>query len=760
MSRTAGPLGSVPVTFTGHNLAGVTRVTFGGTPATRLKHVGGTTLSLRVPARTRPGTVPVRAVSGGTAYAVGSYVYVARPLVTGLSSSSGAVQGGTSVKITGQHLATNPIVRFGTVSAPITSARASALRVTVPPNIAGAQTVTVTTPGGRSPASPATKFTYVLPPAVDSATYTPADGTVVASGVQWVSGGTDPNTGTTSDWVVSISAGTNVPAIGAQYVLEPGGDVFPAGLAGTVSATAAQGDGSTRLTISPTPIEDALADATIQFSDGPSATPAAKPQQPFDTGGSTGEQFSFQGLGPNVFNCHDKDGLQATFQGELGLKFERFNRDFFFQLGVHPSISGFVSGSLVTYGKVTTAASIKCKLKPSWSDANRKILPLGDGATLSFGPTAEIKISAKGTVSYEQTTRFMYGLSKFGDNPVTFYRIAKQSAMVAKGSASVNVELTAGLSVQIGILDRVGVEIKAELAAEGSLSLQSGPQVCVDLSLGVKLSIGAFLDVIVARWEYTALAVTIDFASYHKCSAPDSDAPPDSNPVITSTTLPDAMLGVPYDVSLTTADGRFGTWQSTNVPLPPGLSLSADGVISGTLTGGVGVHYPTVRFVDEQLRIADAVLYLRVLPDTGLQGGDLQATLTWSTEADLDLHAIEPDNNEIYYGNPGPSANGGELDHDANAACQTVDPAPAENIHWTAPSESGQYQFAAVTYDVCGAANLDWHLVVRVKGVVVVDVTGSDTSSWYVVDYSSSTGAVTVHQVPMARGAVASVTAK
>ncbi|MDT4921520.1 MAG: hypothetical protein QOI15_2422, partial [Pseudonocardiales bacterium] len=447
--------------------------------------------------------------------------------------------------------------------------------------------------------------------------------------------------------------------------------------------------------------------------------------------------------------CHDKDGAQTTFKGELGLRFEKFNRDFFFQLGLHPSISGFVSGTLVTYGKVTAEKSITCKLKPSWSDANRKIIPLGEGATLSFGPTAEIKISAKGTVSYEQTTRFMYGLSKFGDNPVTFYKIAKQSAMVAKGTLAVSVELSAGLSLQIGILDRVGVEIKAKLFAEGSLSLESAPRVCVDLKLGVELSIGAFLDVFVARWEATAAQLKIEFSAYHACSAPDSDAPPTTNPAITSGTLPNATLGQSYQVTLHTADGRFGTWQSTATPMPPGLSLSADGVISGTPTGGVGTQHPSVRFVDEQLRATDATLLLRVLPDSGLGGGSIQATLTWSSEADLDLHAIEPDQNEIYYNNAGPSANGGELDHDANANCGTVDPAPTENIHW--PSgfpESGQYYFSVVTYAVCNAASLDWHLVVRVNGVSLIDETGSGDSSWFVLGYSSATGTVSVAQAP------------
>jgi hypothetical protein len=102
--------------------------------------------------------------------------------------------------------------------------------------------------------------------------------------------------------------------------------------------------------------------------------------------------------------------------------------------------------------------------------------------------------------------------------------------------------------------------------------------------------------------------------------------------------------------------------------------------------------------------------------DTGT--GDVQVTLEWGSEADLDLHVIEPDGTEIYFGNRGPTTTGGELDVDANAACGNPDgfPGGVENVFWP-PGEapSGSYQVFVVGYDTsCGDGS--YTLTIRAEG--------------------------------------------
>ncbi len=63
--------------------------------------------------------------------------------------------------------------------------------------------------------------------------------------------------------------------------------------------------------------------------------------------------------------------------------------------------------------------------------------------------------------------------------------------------------------------------------------------------------------------------------------------------------------------------------------------------------------------------------------------GDVQVTLLWQDDIDLDLYVTDPRGETMWYQNPR-SSSGGMLDVDANAACQS--PAmminPVENIFW------------------------------------------------------------------------------
>lgn len=95
-------------------------------------------------------------------------------------------------------------------------------------------------------------------------------------------------------------------------------------------------------------------------------------------------------------------------------------------------------------------------------------------------------------------------------------------------------------------------------------------------------------------------------------------------------------------------------------------------------------------------------------------GGDIQVSVTWNTDADVDLHVVEPGGSEIYYGSP-TSGSGGQLDIDANAAC-AVSGLTQENIGWapgTAPP--GTYTVRVDYWDACGAASTDYVVTVSLR---------------------------------------------
>lgn len=85
-------------------------------------------------------------------------------------------------------------------------------------------------------------------------------------------------------------------------------------------------------------------------------------------------------------------------------------------------------------------------------------------------------------------------------------------------------------------------------------------------------------------------------------------------PVVTSTTLPDAFLGVPYNTTLTNSGGLSPfTWSVTAGTLPPGLTLSATGgTISGTATGTGMTYQFTIQVTDADSNTASAGVSITV----------------------------------------------------------------------------------------------------------------------------------------------------
>ncbi len=111
-------------------------------------------------------------------------------------------------------------------------------------------------------------------------------------------------------------------------------------------------------------------------------------------------------------------------------------------------------------------------------------------------------------------------------------------------------------------------------------------------------------------------------------------------------------------------------------------------------------------------------------PNVTLGSGDVQVTLLWTSDSDLDLHVIDPSGFEIYYNNK-TSTSGGTLDHDEIPGCGSASTTHVENVFWasgTAPP--GQYQAFVENFGACGAP-ADYQLTIRSGGQVVSNTTGT-----------------------------------
>lgn len=109
--------------------------------------------------------------------------------------------------------------------------------------------------------------------------------------------------------------------------------------------------------------------------------------------------------------------------------------------------------------------------------------------------------------------------------------------------------------------------------------------------------------------------------------------------------------------------------------------------------------------------------------------GTIQVSVSWDAESDVDLHLIEPNGEEIYYGND-VSASGGTLDLDSNAGCY-IDGKKNENITWpsgTTPPR-GTYTVKVDYWSACSVAKTNYVVTVRVTGQTTRTYTGSFTGT-------------------------------
>jgi hypothetical protein len=87
-------------------------------------------------------------------------------------------------------------------------------------------------------------------------------------------------------------------------------------------------------------------------------------------------------------------------------------------------------------------------------------------------------------------------------------------------------------------------------------------------------------------------------------------------------------------------------------------------------------------------------------PITSVGTGDVQVTLTWQADVDLDLYVTDPNGDTVYYGNDRVPS-GGELDRDN--MCVGFEWGRPENVYWpVAGAPSGTYVVKVDYYGSCG----------------------------------------------------------
>ncbi len=152
----------------------------------------------------------------------------------------------------------------------------------------------------------------------------------------------------------------------------------------------------------------------------------------------------------------------------------------------------------------------------------------------------------------------------------------------------------------------------------------------------------------------------------------------------------------------------------------------------------------TARAIDSQGRFGAA--FTRVLEVDGVvrsrPQGRLVVALSWDTQADLDLHLVDPKGVEIWKRNinsyerpagaatepPGTLHPGGILDFDSNAQC-VPDGRSAENVVYADAPPSGHYVARVDTFALCRDAFAHWRLEAFVDDVSVGAAEGTSANA-------------------------------
>jgi uncharacterized protein YfaP (DUF2135 family) len=99
--------------------------------------------------------------------------------------------------------------------------------------------------------------------------------------------------------------------------------------------------------------------------------------------------------------------------------------------------------------------------------------------------------------------------------------------------------------------------------------------------------------------------------------------------------------------------------------------------------------------------------------------GDIQVTLSWDRDSDVDLHVVAPGNDELYYGRR-QSPSGGQLDLDSNAGC-SIDGVRNENITWpVGRAPRGVYTVRVDYWSGCNVTQTNYTVLVNNGGNVQV----------------------------------------
>jgi hypothetical protein len=212
--------------------------------------------------------------------------------------------------------------------------------------------------------------------------------------------------------------------------------------------------------------------------------------------------------------------------------------------------------------------------------------------------------------------------------------------------------------------------------------------------------------------------------------------------------LPNYSIGGALGATATSAaiglQGDVGYWivvaGVANYTTPTDPSYAANAGFSGSLIAGK--YTLLVRGVDAQgnfgLPSSQILTGLAAPPLEPIPTGALVVTLTWSGDANLDLHVVDPTGDDLYWGTQSTQppfafdqvdgGSFGTIDYDSNANC-VIDGLDREDAVWAGAPPLGTYIVRVDAASLCVEPDAYWTVKVVLQGKTLGEATGTATDA-------------------------------
>jgi hypothetical protein len=521
VSPAAGPAGGgTTLTIHGTQFSHVEAVTVGGKNARGIHVRSSTVLTVVTPPHAVGGAAIVVTEKAGTSPpSPVRFHYVNKPRLAGLSAHSGPVTGGQVIAIYGSNFSYVTAVMFGALQATVLPhSTTTRLLVKTPASWAATVDVIVRTLGGATVSSGKTDlFVFQNPAPTAAGQVTPATGDVVASNVTAVSGG--PDFGAPSaPWTVTLPASAKMPAMGQQFLLKPGGKVYPGGLAGTVTAA----DTTARtITVTPGSLDAAVRSAKAVFTGPLSGANAASRVATASASSLTGE-IDFGSISASELACDGLDGKSVSVTGSFSLTLTNVEAHVELDAGslwTRPYVDVWISYQPTIAFSLKAEDEAKCSLPPAWQNTHEKLFLLGDsGATIAIAPDASFSVSVAGTVSFSQHSYRILGFVSNPDGSISKLDGKSSDPATVHVSAELKAEAYGGVQIQVGELNVIGVGMSIGGGMAGTATSDWPPQVCLSAYPYLRGTLYAYLNLWVKEWKLQGFQVELDFNGISTCT--------------------------------------------------------------------------------------------------------------------------------------------------------------------------------------------------------------------------------------------------